>query len=135
MRRSILSIIILILCAALAVGVMTVFSACGQKDDGTWMKCHTAQMYIFYTAMAMTVLSAITVFLKNKCAMIGLYLVNTAAAVIAMLIPGKLTSMCMTHTMRCYTVMKPFVMIICVCVIVLCIAGSISAIRRKENVR
>ena len=32
-----------LLSVLLVFGVLTVFGACGMKDDGTWMKCHGAQ--------------------------------------------------------------------------------------------
>ena len=98
----------------LAVGVMTVFSACGPKEDGTWMRCHQAQIAVAVCGAALTVLFILTAVIKSKTAVILLNIAALVVSVIAFLIPGTLMPMCMMKTMPCYTVMQPFVRIMAI---------------------
>lgn len=98
----------------LAVGVMTVFSACGPKEDGTWMRCHQAQIAVAVCGMALVVLFALTAVVKSKTAVLLLNIAALVVSVIAFLIPGILMPMCMMKTMRCYTTMQPFVRIMAI---------------------
>ena len=41
-KKSIFAWIPAILSGLLIIGTLTVFRACGPKEDGTWMHCHTA---------------------------------------------------------------------------------------------
>ena len=98
----------------LAVGVMTVFSACGPKEDGTWMRCHQAQIAVAVCGMALVVLFALTAVVKSNTAVLLLNIAALVVSVIAFLIPGILMPMCMMKTMRCYTTMQPFVRIMAI---------------------
>ena len=98
----------------LAVGVMTVVSACGPKEDGTWMRCHQAQIAVAVCGAALTVLFILTAVIKSKTAVILLNIAALVVSVIAFLIPGTLMPMCMMKTMPCYTVMQPFVRIMAI---------------------
>ena len=92
----------------LAVGVMTVFSACGPKEDGTWMRCHQAQIAVAVCGMALVVLFALTAVVKSKTAVLLLNIAALVISVIAFLIPGTLVHMCFLDHMRCQAVLKPF---------------------------
>ncbi len=98
----------------LAVGAMTVFSACGPKEDGTWMKCHQAQIAVAVCGIALAVLFALTAVVKSKTAVMLLNVAALVISVIAFLIPGILMPMCMMKTMPCYTAMQPFVRIMAI---------------------
>lgn len=104
----------------LAVGVMTVFSACGPKEDGSWMNCHQAQTAVAACGAVLAVLFALAAFIKNKVLVMLLNIAALVVSVIAFLIPGNIMHLCMMKTMRCYTVMQPFVRI-------MSILGALSA--------
>lgn len=100
-----------LLSALLVLGTATVFSGCAVKDDGTWMRCHEAQAMVLRTGIGTTILLFLAALLKNKPLRTVLYGLGFAACVVLFLLPGTLLPMCMMHTMRCYTVMQPFVRI------------------------
>lgn len=54
-RESIRKWIPALLSVLLVFGVLTVFGACGMKDDGTWMKCHGAQTTVAKLGGAMLI--------------------------------------------------------------------------------
>lgn len=133
MKRKITAISCTAVCLLLTVGVMTLFSACGQKDDGTWMKCHSAQMSVFYVGAVMTVLSAAAVFINKKAVFIIIKIITAVLAVTALLLPETIMPMCMMHTMRCYTTMKPFVLVVGAIAAVLCVTDIIAAIKVRDG--
>lgn len=129
MKDRIFSIITLVLGALLAIGVSTVFAACGPKEDGTWMHCHDAQMAVMALGVAIAVVSLVAMLLKSNGAKIGLGVVNAVLGLVVCLVPGTIVSMCMMETMRCHAVMKPFAMIMGALVLVFAIIGVVKAAR------
>ena len=133
MKSRLFNIIQLVAAATAAAGVMTIFSACGAKEDGTWMSCHSAQMLVFGLGTAMTAVSVFMLLLKNKALRVLLGLANIVLAVVCMAVPGKIISMCMMADMRCYSVMKPFVILICIAVIVLTACTVIFVFKKNRK--
>lgn len=113
--------ITLVACALLALGVMLLFPACGPKDDGTWMSCHTAQMAVFGLACVMVVLAAIALFVRGGIAT-WLHAAVALLAVVAAIVPGSVIPLCMMEGMQCRSVMRPsvilFSVIIAACAVV-----------------
>lgn len=117
----------------LTIGVLTVFSACGMKDDGTWMHCHAARNAVALCGAVITVLLALAAFMQNQIAKVVLNAAALVGAVVAFLIPGNIMPMCMMTTMRCYSVMQPFVRIMTVIIAAASAAGIFRAVRTGER--
>lgn len=115
----------------LAVGVTTVFSACGPKEDGSWMNCHQAQTAVAVCGAVLAVLFALTAFVKNRVIVMLLNIAALVVSVIAFLIPGNIMHLCMMKTMRCYTVMQPFVRIMSILGALLAGWGALKGIMKK----
>ena len=123
--KKLCNIVTLILSLILSVGVMTFADACHNKMMGKWMHCHYVQMDVFYIGIGLIVVSLPALFIKNeKIALISAF-VQMALEVVAILLPGTIMDMCMMHTMRCYSVMKPFVTVMGILVIISALAGEI----------
>lgn len=132
-RESIRKWIPALLSVLLVFGVLTVFGACGMKDDGTWMKCHGAQTTVAKLGGAMTALFLLAALLRNRALKTILYGLGIVGSVVVFLIPETIMPMCMMRTMRCYTVMQPFVRIMAV---MIAVSGGISgmqALRQKQQ--
>ncbi len=132
-RESIRKWIPALLSVLLVFGVLTVFGACGMKDDGTWMKCHGAQKTVAKVGGAMTALFLLAALMRSRILKTGLYGLGIVGSVIVFLIPETIMPMCMMRTMRCYTVMQPFVRIMAV---MIAVSGGISgmqALRQKQQ--
>jgi len=110
-KISIWSFVSFVLSLLLTVGVLTLFHACEMKDDGTWMHCHAAQTDVAICGAVLCVLFLVSALVKNKVLRILIGVVGTVGSILVMFIPGGFASMCMMNTMRCYTVMQPFVRI------------------------
>ena len=115
----------------LAAGVMTVFSACRIKDDGTWMHCHEVQNTVALCGAALAVLFAAAFFIKNRTAKIFFSTAAVIVSCLAFLLPGNIMPMCMMNTMRCYAVMQPFVRIMAAGTAICGIWGIIRAVKNK----
>ena len=92
----------------LAVGSMTVFSACGPKEDGTLMICHNAQIRVAMCGIGLAVLFAIAAFVKSKAIKL---ICDTAAlvlSVVTFMTPGVLVHICLLSNMHCQVRLKPF---------------------------
>ena len=119
----------------LVFGVLTVFSACGMKDDGTWMKCHGAQTAVAKLGGAMIVLFILAVELRNRALKTVLYGLGIIGSVAVFLIPETILPMCMMRTMRCYTIMQPFVRIMAVLIAATCVTSGMQALRQNNQER
>ena len=132
-KLSIVSLVAAVLGLVLAIGVMTAFSACGPKEDGTWMHCHDVQMAIAGCAAVIVVASALAAFLKGKGARIALCLVAIVLCIAVIALPS-IMPMCMMDTMRCHAVMAPFARIVAALAGILNIVGLVQAAKAgNEN--
>ncbi len=128
-----LKILKIIACAVLAIGVVTAFRACGLKDDGTWMKCHAVQNAVLASGIVMTVFAAAALFLKADFLTVVCDAVIAVLSIMSMLLPGKLMPMCMTRTMRCYTVMQPFVLLSCALIFGVAVLEAVMLLTRAKH--
>lgn len=117
----------------LALGSFTVFAACGVKEDGSWMRCHSAQTTVTLCAVLLSVFLVLPAFIRKRALRIVLNGIGIAGSIAVFLIPGKLMPMCMMRTMRCYTLFQPFVRIMAVLVACCCLIQIVQAIRERRH--
>jgi len=132
-RRILFSLVPMVLCLLLAAGSATVFSACGMKDDGTWMHCHSTQDTVILCAVILSAVLLFHAFLHQRILRVILNVIGVIGAVLIFLTPGNLMPMCMMHTMRCYTLFQPFVRIMSVLICLICIANVIRLCKGKKD--
>ena len=104
------------LSALLLAGGVTVFSACEQRADGSWMHCHQCQNMVAGSAVGLIALYGASSLVKNKLARLVLLALAVIASVVVFFIPGGICPLCAMKTMRCHTVFQPFVRIMSVLV-------------------
>jgi len=132
-RETLINLIPTVLYLLLAAGAATVFSACGMKEDGTWMRCHSAQDTVILCAFILSAVLLLHAFLHQRILRVILNVIGVTGAVSIFLIPGNLMPMCMMHTMRCYTLFQPFVRIMSVLICLICIANVIRLCKGKKE--
>lgn len=108
-KKTIVAFIPAVISFLLAAGTMTAFKACGPKEDGQWMHCHTAQNAAAAGGFLLCILFILCIFIHSFKVRTALYIVGIAGAAVVFMIPGGIVSMCMMRTMRCYAVMQPYV--------------------------
>ena len=104
------------LSALLLAGGVTVFSACEQRADGSWMHCHQCQNMVAGSAVGLIALYGASSLVKNKPMRLALLALAVIASVGVFFIPGGICPLCAMKTMRCHTVFQPFVRIMSVLV-------------------
>lgn len=104
------------LSALLLAGGVTVFSACEQRADGSWMHCHQCQNMVAGSAVGLIALYGASSLVKNNPARLALLALAVIASVVVFFIPGGICPLCAMKTMRCHTVFQPFVRIMSVLV-------------------
>ena len=104
------------LSALLLAGGVTVFSACEQRADGSWMHCHQCQNMVAGSAVGLITLYGASSLVKNKPMRLALLALAVIASVVVFFIPGGICPLCAMKTMRCHTVFQPFVRIMSVLV-------------------
>ena len=104
------------LSALLLAGGITVFSACEQRADGSWMHCHQCQNMVAGSAVGLIALYGASSLVKNKPMRLALLALAVIASVVVFFIPGGICPLCAMKTMRCHTVFQPFVRIMSVLV-------------------
>ena len=104
------------LSALLLAGGVTVFSACEQRADGSWMHCHQCQNMVAGSAVGLIALYGASSLVKNKPVRLALLALAVIASVVVFFIPGGVCPLCAMKTMRCHTVFQPFVRIMSVLV-------------------
>ena len=130
-KRTIRSWIPVILSLLLAAGTLTVFRACGPKEDGTWMHCHTAQNDIVIAAAILFVVFLAAALIKNITISVILHAAGIVISIVTMLIPGTLVSMCMMDSMRCYAVMQPFARVLSGLILITALINLFFLFRKK----
>ncbi len=132
-REILLKFIPLVLSLFLTLGSFTVFAACGIKEDGSWMRCHSAQTTVTICASVLSACLLLRAVIRQKVLSIVLNGIGMAGSAIIFLLPGKLMPMCMMHTMRCYTLFRPFVRIMAMLVACACLIQVIRATRERRH--
>ena len=101
----------LILALVAAIGSRTFLGPC-VHEDGTFGACHWAGQALFGIALVMAAEGLIAALWKNAAVRAGLYISMLLTAILGILIPGTLISLCGMASMRCRTVMRPSMMIL-----------------------
>ena len=114
-------ILLPVLALAFFLGLLFVFGPCGPKEDGGWMSCHWAGQALRGLAAAMLVIALLHLLPGRAKQKMGLDMAMIPLAVLALLLPGRLISLCMMASMRCRSVMAPAVTVFAVLMIVLSI--------------
>lgn len=115
----------IILAIILTVGSLTFFkSVCGAD-----MHCHTANTVITVIGAVLVILTVLGFVFKGKFKAI-LSFVTAAVALIEMLIPGVIMSLCMMPSMSCRATMKPWTILLSVAIAFVSIVSGIINLRK-----
>ena len=121
------------LSALLLAGGVTVFSACEQRADGSWMHCHQCQNMVAGSAVGLIALYGASALATNKPVRLALLALAVIASVVVFFIPGGICPLCMMKTMRCHTVFQPFVRIMSVLVAGSGIGALVASFKKDQK--
>lgn len=126
-------IILLLFSVCLTVGTQFVFHACGVHEDGSYGRCHYAQLTIVCIGILMIISSLCTLFLRTREVMLATSVITACEAVLTLILPGNIIPLCMMSTMSCLAKMKPFTTIMSIVILLISVLGFVLAFLRKED--
>ncbi|MCR4822761.1 MAG: DUF4418 family protein [Treponema sp.] len=126
-------IFLFILSLILFLGSHFLFHACPAKTDGSWMVCHWAERVITASGLLFTLLSLCCFFLPDAKIKAGISLTFIPLSIVTMLVPGVIVNLCMMKDMRCHTVMRPAVSVLCILIACLSLIDFILAIKKSSG--
>lgn len=119
LTKNLTAIVMLILSLVLAIGSVLWFHACGAMEDGSYMPCHWAQHAVTFCGTILSVLTLLRLVLpKSRNLSRGLSLAVIVLAVGTAILPNTVIPLCMMTDMRCHSIMRPAVIVLCVLIAV-----------------
>ena len=133
LKIRIAEIILLVTGLMILVGSLTVFSACGAKEDGSFMNCHWAQVIITSLGALISAEALAAVIVPNRMFKAGLDLAVGFTSILLALVPGTLIPLCMMPDMHCRAVTQPITLLLACLAFIAAVIGLILNLKRKEN--
>lgn len=136
-KALVFDIIFILLSVFFTLGSAFFFTACGAKEDGTFMICHWAWIAVVSIAAVLAVQSVLRLFFKSSEAKRGISAAMLPLAVLAAIVPKTLINLCMMDNMHCHTMLRPFALVMGISIAVFSLVDIIahSAALNKNNLR
>ena len=128
-KKPVTAVLILLVSILFLIGMMTLLSPCGPREDGSFMSCHQAGQALRILSGLSVIVSAAALFRPAFARIADILLVIFGIA--AIVIPGNIIHLCMMPEMRCRAVMKPGAMVFAILLIALAAADFV--IGSKKN--
>lgn len=123
-KQRIPAAVIFVLALAAAVGSVSFLGPC-VHEDSTFGACHWAGQALLGVEALIAVMAGIAFAVRDPGMRRGLFLAVLLAAVLGILIPGTLISLCSMATMRCRALMRPAMTILNAGIGILAVVGLI----------
>lgn len=131
MKKIYAEYILIFVAAVLGIGVQTLFKGCGAMEDGSYMHCHTAQLYVFVLSLGLVIINIGNIFLNGIVARRIISFVSVILSLIVTVTPGILVPLCMMETMRCNAIFKPFVYVLGAILVVISVVNAVALIKSR----
>ncbi len=132
----VLGIAILVICLIITFGVEFIFHSCGAHDDGSYMACHWAQKAVMTAGITLAIQAAALVFTNDKRTQTVVSSCIACGAIVTALIPNVIINLCMMPTMHCNAVMRPWTIVCCVVLFIICVINAIiNSVKTKGSAR
>ena len=125
-------IVLTLLSLVLCLGTAFLFHPCGPKVDGSWMLCHWARNVIIALGAVFSAASIARFFLNDNITT-GISISFIPLSVITCLVPGILVKMCGMKDMRCWSVMRPCVLVFSIAICVISVVDIILTVTKNRK--
>lgn len=132
-KIGITDVVLMVLSVTYLILLFTVFTPCGLKDDGSFMKCQWAWRAVVVLSVNIAVFSLGRLISQNIGAKIGFSISMIVTSITSILIPYKIIGLCMMNTMRCHTHTKPGVYVFSILIIIFSVIDLLVEIRKLKN--
>ena len=131
MGARLLPIICAVLAAVLLLGLLSFAGPCVHADGSSATCAGASHAIVACAAVGLACLIAAAVLAVRRARVAGILAAVAALAGLAVaILPGSLLPLCMMHSMRCWTLMRPFSL---VCGVLLAVLAGIAAIRAFKS--
>lgn len=132
-KISVTDLILLFLSGLFLILLFTVFTPCGPKDDGSFMRCQWAWRANVSLAFNLLFLSLVHVLISKTQVKAGLSVGIAGISVTSFLIPKKIIGLCMMDTMRCHTHTKGGVYVFSILILIAAVIDLVIGINKERN--
>ncbi len=132
-KINITDVALIVLSVVYLILLFTVFTPCGPKDDGSFMKCQWTWRAVVALSVNTVFLSLVHLLIKNSGVKIGLSIAAFGIAVTSALIPYKIIGLCMMDTMRCHTHTKAGVYVFSILIAVFALIDIVVGINKLRK--
>ena len=121
-KLSIPACVVLALALLIAVGSQTFLGPC-VHDDGSFGACHWAGRMLMGVGALLAAQSLLAQMARDHGRRAGLFLAMAPTALLGILTPGTIISLCGMATMRCRALMRPAMILLCVLALMAALTG------------
>lgn len=132
MKKTVLTVILLVLAVIIAVGSVTVLGPC-VHEDGSEAPCTGTGRAILADGILLAVLSVFLLFIKAPKMRLILFMITAVAALAGVLMPGTLLPVCKMDTMHCRMVMQPAIIILFALALLTSACGTMAEISKNRK--
>ncbi len=118
------ALVTLVLAVLAAAGVKSFAGPC-VHEDGSFGPCHWAGQALFGLSIVIAAESVIVLWRKDAGLRRGLYLAMMLTALLGILMPGTLISLCVMESMRCRMIMRPAMLVLYALMLVSATTGAL----------
>lgn len=106
-KISVTDIILLVVSIAYLILLLTVFKACGPKDDGSFMKCQWAWRAVVSTTVVIVINAVIRLLFSDEGIRTGSSIAILTISIQNILLVGTVIPLCGMEDMACRSLTKP----------------------------
>ena len=121
-KLSIPACVVLALALLIAIGSQTFLGPC-VHDDGSFGACHWAGRMLMGVGALLAAQSLLALIARDHGRRAGLFLAMAPTALLGILTPGTIISLCGMATMRCRALMRPAMILLCVLALMAALTG------------
>ena len=124
-KRSLVPAFVILVLAVLAAAGVKSFAGPCVHEDGSFGPCHWAGQALFGLSIVIAAESVIVLWRKDAGLRRGLYLAMMLTALLGILMPGTLISLCAMESMRCRMIMRPAMLVLYALMLVSATTGAL----------
>ncbi len=131
-KFSLPALVLLLLSILIAAGSVSFLGPC-VHEDGTFGSCHWAGQAMLGIGLLLCLQSLAALLFRDGRIRVGLFLSCLMTAILGLVTPGTLIDLCRMSTMRCRSLMRPAMLILCGLCTLFSLLGIFQEWKRKNS--
>ena len=131
-KISLPALVLLLLSILIAAGSVSFLGPC-VHEDGTFGACHWAGQAMLGIGLLLCLQSLAALLIWDNRIRVGIFLSCLMTAILGLVTPGTLIDLCRMSTMRCRSLMRPAMLILCGLCTLLSLLGIFQEWKRNTH--